>query len=189
MPELGFEGADRIHDFLFVYEKRQLESGLPTLGVTRGGQSPGIGMMMRQNRSFISSFLKFVMPDAEPVRRTELPRVPVPLPRFQLSLARLMIVVTIVAVALALAVTLGGLLTSVFEALVWCVLPTPLIICAIYARGDLQAFAIGALVPWLTMLTVHVPAGSMFLPATIWLLVLGVICGMVAAATRRWVVR
>jgi hypothetical protein len=147
-------------------------------------------MIEREKRSLLAPFLKSAMPDAEPVRRTELPRVPpIPLPRFQFSLAKLMIMVTVVAVALALAVTLGGLLTSVFEALVWCVLPTPLIICAIYARGDLQAFAIGALVPWLTMLTVHVPAGSMFLPATIWLLALGAICGTVAAATRRWVVR
>ena len=54
-----------------------------------------------------------------------------PLPRFRYSLAKLMIVVTVVAIALALAVTIGGFLTSVFEALVWCVLPTPLIICAI----------------------------------------------------------
>lgn len=136
-----------------------------------------------------SPLLKPVMPNAESGRRTELPRAPIPMPRFQFSLAKMMIAVTVVAVALALAVAFGGLLTTVFEALVWCVLPTPLIICAIYARGDLQAFAIGSLVPWLTMLTMHVPAGSIFLPATIWLLALGVICGMVAAVTRRWVVR
>ena len=27
-------------------------------------------------------------------------------------------------------------------------MPTPLVICAIFGRGDVQAFAIGALVPW-----------------------------------------
>ncbi len=129
------------------------------------------------------------MPDPHSLPRTDAGRSSWPLPRFQFSLAKLMLVVTAVAIGLALAVTIGGLIGAVFSALVWCVLPTPLIICAIYGRGDVQAFSIGALVPWISLMAMGVPVASTYLPASIWLLILSGICGTVAAATRRWVVK
>ncbi len=128
------------------------------------------------------------MSDPNYLPRTDTGRSSWPLPRFQFSLAKLMLVVTVVAIGLTLVVTIGGFLTSVFEAFVWCVLPTPLLICSIFGRNDTQAFAIGTLVPWFTMLTLHVPSGSTYMPATMWLLILGGVCGLVASATRRWVV-
>jgi amino acid permease len=63
------------------------------------------------------------------------------LPRFQFSLAWLLIAMTIIAVALGLAVTVGSLVSAVLFAVICCVLPTPLVICALFARGDVQASA------------------------------------------------
>jgi hypothetical protein len=58
---------------------------------------------------------------------------------------------------------------------------------AIYARGDLQAFAIGALVPWVMMIALRIVAINSLFAAAVWLLPMCVICGVVAAATRRWI--
>ena len=110
-------------------------------------------------------------------------------PRFQFSMFRLMVVVTLVAILLWLAVTFGGFIEVVFGSLVWCVLPTPLVICAIYGRRDFQAFAIGALVPWLTLIVMRIPPVTSFFPTAIWLLAMGGVCGTLAAATRRWLER
>ncbi len=68
---------------------------------------------------------------------------------------------------------------SLFFVSIWCVLPTPFVIAAIFGRGDIQAFAIGALVPWLR-------ASSRMSSMAIWLLILPVICGTLAVITRRW---
>jgi hypothetical protein len=53
------------------------------------------------------------------------------------------------------------------------------VITAIFGRGDIQSFAIGALVPWLALL----PWMSSM---AVWLLVLPIICGTLAVITRRW---
>ncbi|HEX3601860.1 MAG TPA: hypothetical protein VHU84_17030 [Lacipirellulaceae bacterium] len=107
------------------------------------------------------------------------------LPRFQFSLAWLLICVTIVAIALGLSMVVGSLLGTLIFAIVYCVLPTPLLICAIFARKDTQAFAIGALVPWWTLNTWLPNASSISM--SLWLLLMCTICGVLAAITRRWI--
>ncbi len=103
-------------------------------------------------------------------------------------MAGLMITVTLVAVLLGLSVLFGGFVGAIFAALVWCVLPTPLVICAVYGRRNLQAFAIGGLIPW-GLFVMRIPPLTTFLPMTIWLVALGGVCGTVAVVTRRWLER
>ena len=109
------------------------------------------------------------------------------LPRFQFSLAWLLIAVTIVAVALGLAATVGSFLNAVLFAVICCVLPTPLVICALFARGDVQAFAIGALVPWATLFA-WAPGNSPFVFG-VGLAVMATTCGALAVTTRRLIRR
>jgi hypothetical protein len=71
---------------------------------------------------------------------------------------------------------------------VWCVLPTPLVICALFDRGERQAFAIGALIPWIELFILRFPSIDSYIVLTVWLLVVGAVCGTIAALTRRWVV-
>jgi len=98
-----------------------------------------------------------------------------------------MITITVTAVVLFLAVTLTDFFEFVLLSIVWCILPTPLVVTAIYGRGHLQAYAIGALVPWTALIALRYPAlGSSFLAASIWLLPNCAICATLAAATRRW---
>jgi hypothetical protein len=110
-------------------------------------------------------------------------------PWVQFSMFRLMVVVTLVAILLGLATTFGGVLEVMFVSMVWCAFPTPLVICAIYSRRDSQAFAIGALVPWATLVLMRVPPISSQLAGLIWLLVMGGVCGALAVATLRWLQR
>lgn len=102
------------------------------------------------------------------------------LPRFQFSLAWLLIAVTVVAVVLGVATSFRDFLGALFLVIVCCVLPTPFVICAIYGRGNTQTFAIGALVPWVMLL----PWMSTM---AIWLIILPVVCGTIAVATRKWI--
>jgi hypothetical protein len=104
---------------------------------------------------------------------------------FQFSLLRLMIVVTLVAVLLGF----GGMLDDMLAAVVFCLVPTPLIIVAIYGRRDYQAFAIGALVPWVVLAEFRQPPRSALIMSTVWLIVVGAICGAAAVTTRRWLER
>jgi hypothetical protein len=110
-------------------------------------------------------------------------------PRFQFSMFRLMVVVTLVALLLGLAVTFGGFINVLLISVVGCVLPTPLVVCAIFGGKDLRAFAIGALIPWFTQITLRFPAPASTAFLTIWLLAMGGVCGAVAIATRRWLER
>lgn len=107
-------------------------------------------------------------------------------PRLRFSLAWLLVVVTTIALVLGLSVTVGSFVATIVFGFVYCVLPTPLVICAIFARGDAQAFAIGALIPWWTH-NIWLPNAS-FVSLTIWLLAMCSTCGIVAAFTRRWIV-
>jgi hypothetical protein len=91
---------------------------------------------------------------------------------------------TVVAIVLGFAVTIKGLVPMIIASLVWCVMPTPFVICAIFARGDVRAFAIGGLVPWLPLLRGVLPSHPPFL-IPVWLLIMTVICGVVAVATYR----
>jgi hypothetical protein len=100
-----------------------------------------------------------------------------------------MIAVTLVAVLLGLANILGGFLGMMFLALIWCAVPTPLVICALFGRRDVQAFAIGALIPWLVFLGMDFPARFALLPATICILIVGGACGGLGMVTRRWLER
>jgi hypothetical protein len=109
--------------------------------------------------------------------------------RFQFSLGRLMIVVTVACVMLGVweILPVGFVDNVVISSIVLGVIPTVLITCSIYARGDLQTFAIGALVPWLSVLIARDG------PLRIWGLgawfFVGGACGLVAVATRRWLDR
>ena len=119
--------------------------------------------------------------DAHPSERTRVPR------RFQFSLFWLMVTVTVVAVVLGLGSTLGSFFSELLYLAVCCVVPTPLIICVVFARGYTRAFAIGALVPWVMLFPWTTGRGS-FLILTV-TLILSAICGILAAGTWRWIRR
>jgi len=110
-----------------------------------------------------------------------------PFPRIQFSMKWLMILVTAVAILLALSVVFGNFFEIVLFSVVFCVLPTPIVICAIFGRRDIQAFAIGALVPWITLL--FWVRNSSVIYVLVFMLVLPVLCGSVAVITRRWLSR
>jgi hypothetical protein len=96
-------------------------------------------------------------------------------------------VLTVVCVLLFLAVNLSAFFGLVLFSFVGCVVPTVLIICVIYGRGDVRAFSIGALVPWVVSIALRFPDIPGGIGEIIWLLVMGAVCGGVAAATRRWI--
>jgi hypothetical protein len=101
-----------------------------------------------------------------------------------------MIAVTVAAVLLFLAVKFVDYLEVVIASVFWCILPTPLVVFAIYDRGDYQAFSIGALLPWLMLIAMDFPLpASGYLTASFWLFSMSTICGVLAAATRRWIQR
>lgn len=110
------------------------------------------------------------------------------MPRFQFSMRWLMLLITVVCIALFALVTFDELFDLLLTSFIWCILPTPLIVLAIYGKDGVQAFAVGALVPWATVLVLRIP-GSVFsaLGATIWLLPMSAICGALAFATWRWI--
>jgi hypothetical protein len=120
--------------------------------------------------------------------------------RFQFSLRAQMIAVTAIAVVLGLSVLLGTVVIyTLFVGVMYCLVPTPLVIAAIFAQGDLRAFLIGALIPWIilgrypvfpltpiaSMSTVQL-FGHMVL-STVLLLFAAALCGALAMATRRWI--
>jgi hypothetical protein len=102
-----------------------------------------------------------------------------PLPRFRFSLAWLLIAVAVAAVVMGFASSFRDFIGSLLFVTVTCLLPTPFVIAAIFGRGDIQSFSIGALVPWVML----IPWMSSMV---IWLLVLPLICGTLAVLTRRW---
>jgi hypothetical protein len=112
-------------------------------------------------------------------------------PRFQFSLRNLLIAVAVLAVLLGLFAVAGGILAWLLAILVVWILPTPLVVAAVYSRGDIRAFSIGALVPWVSRWT-NLPIGESLvgvLESTVRLLVIAGICGAVAVSTRRWIER
>jgi hypothetical protein len=118
------------------------------------------------------------MPDPE-LFHAQSKRSWLPLPRFRFNLTWLAIGVIAAVLLMGVATSFRDFIGSLLFVSVCCVLPTPFVIAAIFARGDIQSFAIGALVPWLTLL----PWMSSM---AIWLLILPIICGTLAVVTRRW---
>jgi hypothetical protein len=110
------------------------------------------------------------------------------LPRIQFSLKRLLIAITAACVLLFLSVTFKDFVPASLAFAFWCIVPTPVVIFAIYDRGDRQAFAIGALIPWISLLFFRVPGSFTYLSVLFWLLPMCAICGMLAAKTRRWII-
>jgi hypothetical protein len=139
------------------------------------------------------------MPDS-----TEPSRADVSLPRFQFSLRAQMILVTAVAIALGLFVVIGWEIVWVlFHGVMYCLVPTPLVILAIFGRGELRTFSIGALVPWFSVWGQSSPLlillynqnsrGPQILGwligSTVFMLVAGAGCGALAVITMRWIER
>lgn len=103
-----------------------------------------------------------------------------------------MIVTTIAAALLGTFTTvLGAGIAFMLGWIVWYVAPAALLSIAVFTRGDMQAFAIGALIPWIGPLSKwpvdHRSFGEV-LGMTIALLMTGGVCGIVSTATRRWIV-
>jgi hypothetical protein len=109
------------------------------------------------------------------------------MPHIQFSLKWMMIALTVACVLLFLSVTISDFVPATFAFVFWCIVPTPIVIFAIYGRGDQQAFAIGALVPWVTLILFRTPAEFAFFTGLFWMLPMSAVCGVLAAATRRWI--
>lgn len=109
------------------------------------------------------------------------------------SLKWLLVVVTVAAVFLVLSVVADRfLLAWVLEPLLTLVLPTLLLVSAIFGRGDVRAFSVGALVPCYRVVSSgRAPVWSvgLWLGDTVWLLVWCVLCGAVAVAVYRRIAR
>jgi hypothetical protein len=120
-------------------------------------------------------------------------------PRFQFSLRSQLIAVTAVAVLLGLYVVAPRFFTILLGALVYWVLPAPLLAGAVYGRDETRAFSIGGLIPWVP---VWVGGGQPFVYAMwygqanfpAWVPVVAAVltvaasgaCGVLVVATRRW---
>jgi hypothetical protein len=98
----------------------------------------------------------------------------------------LMVVVTVACIVLFLTVSLGGYIGFLLVWLVCCLVPTPFVVFAIFARGDLQTFSIGALIPWVMFIIFQFPNTMSPLGGVLWLLPMSAVCGVVAAVCRRW---
>jgi hypothetical protein len=124
-------------------------------------------------------------------------------PKFQFSLRSQLILVTVVGIMLGLFVVLGPVVTwSLFYGLIYCLIPTPLIVGALFGRGEVRTFSIGALVPWIGQSTngsyplyatsAAPSSGAVFgimLGITSFMLITSLACGVLAVFTRRWMDR
>jgi hypothetical protein len=112
--------------------------------------------------------------------------------RFQFSLRGMLIAVAIVAVLLGAFAVLSDLFAWIMIVFAWYVVPTPLVICALFGRGDIRTFSIGAIIPWLSG-WFNGPLNRILFGGPIGLLIslvcTGAICGAIALATRRWIER
>ncbi len=117
-----------------------------------------------------------------------------PLPWFRFSLSRLLILVAVVAVVLGLLsfpqglVVINWLYFVIFRGGI----PTTAAVAAVFARGEFRAFSIGALVASVPLLVNQ--SGAIFgvwglLIACLVPLVNCAICGGIAVAVRRWLIR
>lgn len=106
--------------------------------------------------------------------------------KFQFSMRWLLVLVTVACVALFLIFSVSGFVELAMAWFWLCILPTPLLIIAIYGRGDLQAAAIGSLMPWLFMAVFREPGSFGFFTPIVWLLPMSLVCGIIAGVTHRW---
>jgi hypothetical protein len=120
------------------------------------------------------------------------------LPRFQFSLWALLVTITVAAVMLGLWPTVGDVIIWVASIIVLVILPVPVVIAAIFARGDIQAASIGALTPLFVYRFVGLPtyytmSGNQLTYrygiALIGTVVLAAICAGLAVLARRWLER
>jgi hypothetical protein len=112
--------------------------------------------------------------------------------RFQFSLRGLLVAITLVAIAFGATVVFGGPLFGLLAVTIYLLYATPLVIVVIYSKGAPCAFSIGALLPWIVIWPKGPPQSTDLLNLIVflvWLLIFGGGCGLVAAATYRWVVR
>ena len=110
--------------------------------------------------------------------------------RFQFSLARLMIAMTLIALLLGFSSVISGTIL-LFIWIILYTLPACFAACMVYGRGDLQAFALGALVPCIPLLLASPGTAPSFvggIAMAFATLIASGICGVVAVATRRWIV-
>ena len=110
---------------------------------------------------------------------------PNPPPLFQFSLKWLLVAVAVIALLL------GFGAFPLLAVLLRVLLPTVAIVAAIYSRGDVRTFAIGAAVSCIPLLTGEVGRpgiSTLFLGTISQLAVMG-ICGVAAVVTQRWLVR
>ncbi len=124
-------------------------------------------------------------------------------PPFQFSLAWLLIAVTAVAVLLGIGQMVGPTIvefvgTTLYAIVVGCVLPTPFVVAALFARGNARVFSIGALVPWIVTrgsLPVYIayqprwPGWILIVGSTVFMVVAAAVCGVVAVVAWRWIQR
>jgi hypothetical protein len=113
---------------------------------------------------------------------------PSPPRKFQFSLHQLLVATALVAVVLAIGFSAwAGLLAAFFF---W-MLPTPLVVAAVYGRGEIRTAAIGALVPIVPAILRGPwdPAQRSLLMSVLWMAFSAAICGAVAVVTRRWLIR
>jgi hypothetical protein len=114
-------------------------------------------------------------------------------PPVQYSLFRLMVGMTLVAILLGLLVTLSGtIIYSLFFSTMAYIVPAALVACVVYGRGDFQAFAIGAMIPFIGVfigVTASRPSFAASIGLFVQLIVLASVCGTVTALTRRWIVQ
>src|SRR5262245_40787345 len=111
---------------------------------------------------------------------------------FQFSLRGLLIGMTVAALLLGLTAAFGAAVPQIATILIFVVLPTPLVVAIIYARGEFRTFAIGAIMPWVAMIGDGPPTQAGwddFAGIAIWLFLFGGICGAVAVGSRRWIER
>jgi hypothetical protein len=130
-------------------------------------------------------------PDVSPPPFAPTPKIE--RPRFQFSLRLLLAAVTIVAVLLGLGAFLTGqlLLGLMLAVLLRGVIPTMAVVTAFYGRGDLRAFAIGAVVvcvPTMTTDLGRLGFGDLVVGTVAQFVAIG-FCGFVAVGVRRWLER
>lgn len=135
---------------------------------------------------------------AEPESRPRTPLFPAQfsLPRVQFSLRWLLLAMTMVAILLGITVIVGDTIVYfLYLAITVCLLPTPLLIGIIFGRGDVRAFSVGAILPWVALwanLTPDLPGHWFMWRAvimTMFLVFTGMMCGLFAVVSRRLVER
>jgi hypothetical protein len=118
-----------------------------------------------------------------------MPNVGSPMPpRFQFSLRWMLVVMTVFALLLGLSAIFGE---GFFPQLLFVLFPTPLVVAIIYSRGVIQTFAIGGLVPWISLTWLGSARGGNWVnfESTFWLICLSGLSGGIAVASRRWIER